>query len=75
MGAGTHRADRDKAGGAQNTLIGRSVGTDLQWGVSDALGSLAESAPVRIFCDESGFSGNNLLDRQQPYFVYAAVAA
>src|SRR5882724_2870328 len=27
-----------------------------------------------VFCDESGFTGNNLLDAQQPTFVYAAVA-
>lgn len=31
-------------------------------------------ATVQIYCDESGFSGNNLLDSQQPYFAYAAVA-
>jgi hypothetical protein len=30
---------------------------------------------TRVFCDESGFSGNNLLDQEQPYFVYSAVAA
>jgi hypothetical protein len=27
-----------------------------------------------IYCDESGFSGNNLLDPGQPYFTYASVA-
>lgn len=29
---------------------------------------------VTIFCDESGFSGNSLLDEEQPLFVYASVA-
>lgn len=27
-----------------------------------------------IFCDESGFSGNNLLYQQQPFFTYASIA-
>lgn len=27
-----------------------------------------------IYCDESGFTGNNLSDLDQPYFVYADVA-
>ena len=27
-----------------------------------------------IFCDESGFTGNNLTDESQPTFVYAAIA-
>lgn len=27
-----------------------------------------------IYCDESGFSGNNLLDQVQPFFVYASIA-
>lgn len=27
-----------------------------------------------IYCDEAGFSGNNLLDPNQPFFTYAAVA-
>jgi len=27
-----------------------------------------------IYCDESGFTGNNLLDRATPYFAYATVA-
>jgi hypothetical protein len=27
-----------------------------------------------IYCDESGFSGNNLLDREQAFFVFATVA-
>jgi hypothetical protein len=27
-----------------------------------------------IFCDESGFTGNNLFDPEQPRFVYASVA-
>ncbi|HWS18234.1 MAG TPA: DUF3800 domain-containing protein, partial [Candidatus Elarobacter sp.] len=26
-----------------------------------------------IYCDESGFSGNNLADNGNPYFVYASV--
>lgn len=32
------------------------------------------AAPQSIYCDESGFSGNNLLDPAQPYFTYASVA-
>ncbi len=28
-----------------------------------------------VYCDESGFTGNNLLDRSQPFFSYAAVVA
>jgi hypothetical protein len=27
-----------------------------------------------IYCDESGFTGTNLSDREQPFFVYASVA-
>src|SRR5450432_1873811 len=27
-----------------------------------------------VFCDEAGFTGNNLLDRAQEVFVYAGVA-
>ena len=27
---------------------------------------------TKIHCDESGFTGNHLLDAQQPYFVYAS---
>lgn len=27
-----------------------------------------------IWCDEAGFTGNNLLDHTQPYFAYSAVA-
>jgi hypothetical protein len=38
-------------------------------------GAQSQSQSVRVFCDESGFSGNNLLDRDQPYFSYAAVIA
>lgn len=30
--------------------------------------------PTTIYCDEAGFTGNNLLDLRQPYFAYAAVA-
>ena len=30
--------------------------------------------PATIYCDEAGFTGNNLLDTQQPYFSYASVA-
>jgi hypothetical protein len=30
--------------------------------------------PTTIYCDEAGFTGNNLLDSQQPYFAYASVA-
>ncbi len=28
----------------------------------------------QIYCDESGFSGNYLLDREQPFFAYSSVA-
>lgn len=28
----------------------------------------------KIYCDESGFTGNNLLDAETPFFTYAAVA-
>lgn len=28
----------------------------------------------RIYFDEAGFTGDNLLDPDQPYFVYAGVA-
>ena len=27
-----------------------------------------------IYCDESGYSGNNLIDRDSPIFAYASVA-
>ena len=27
-----------------------------------------------VFCDESGFTGNNLWQADQPFFVYAAVS-
>jgi uncharacterized protein DUF3800 len=30
--------------------------------------------PQTIFCDEAGFTGNNLLDPAQPFFTYAALA-
>jgi hypothetical protein len=26
-----------------------------------------------IYCDEAGITGNNLLDSEQPYFVFASV--
>src|SRR5882672_9196151 len=29
---------------------------------------------MNIFCDEAGFTGNNLLDAEQDIFVYATVA-
>jgi uncharacterized protein DUF3800 len=29
--------------------------------------------PKTVYCDEAGFTGNNLLDAQQPYYAYAAV--
>jgi hypothetical protein len=29
---------------------------------------------MEIFCDEAGFTGNNLLDHNQPFFAYASVA-
>lgn len=28
----------------------------------------------QIYCDESGFSGNYLLDREQPFFAYSSIA-
>ena len=30
--------------------------------------------PKNIYFDEAGFAGNNLLDSQQPYFVFGSVA-
>ena len=33
------------------------------------------AAHARVYCDESGFTGNNLLDTEQPYFAYAGVMA
>lgn len=30
--------------------------------------------PRTIYCDEAGFTGNNLLDREQPFFAFATVA-
>lgn len=30
--------------------------------------------PQTIYCDEAGFTGNNMLDAQQPMFTYASVA-
>lgn len=30
--------------------------------------------PTTIYCDEAGYSGNNLFDEQQPHFVYSSVA-
>jgi hypothetical protein len=29
---------------------------------------------TKIFCDDAGFTGDNLLHLDQPYFGYAAVA-
>jgi hypothetical protein len=46
-------------------------------------GSVEGSRPIAInvqpgthtvYCDEAGFTGNNLLDHQQPFFAYSAVA-
>lgn len=33
-----------------------------------------ESLPLEVFCDEAGFTGPNLLDRNQPTFAYSSVA-
>lgn len=30
--------------------------------------------PQEIYCDESGFTGNDLLNKSQPYFTYASIA-
>ena len=30
--------------------------------------------PQTIYCDEAGFTGNNMLDTEQPIFTYASVA-
>lgn len=30
--------------------------------------------PTTIYCDEAGYSGNNLFDDEQPHFVYSSVA-
>ena len=27
-----------------------------------------------VFCDDAGFTGDNLLNKEQPYFAYSAVA-
>jgi hypothetical protein len=35
--------------------------------------SLPSVVLLEIYCDESGFTGNNLLDRIQPYFTYSSV--
>ena len=35
---------------------------------------MSESEPQTIWCDESGFTGNRLLDRKQPTFIYCSVA-
>lgn len=32
------------------------------------------TGPLNVYCDESGFSGNKMLDDQQPHYVYVAVA-
>jgi hypothetical protein len=32
------------------------------------------ASPQTIYFDEAGYTGNKLLDRDQPYFVYASVA-
>lgn len=34
----------------------------------------AQQEVQEIYCDESGFTGNNLLDKSTPFFSYAAVA-
>lgn len=36
--------------------------------------SISLNKPQEIYCDESGFTGGNLLDEQAPFFAYAAVA-
>lgn len=33
-----------------------------------------EKESQEIYCDESGFTGNNLLDEATPFFAYATVA-
>jgi hypothetical protein len=35
---------------------------------------ISQNKIQEIYCDESGFTGNNLLDEQTPFFVYATVA-
>lgn len=30
------------------------------------------NAPHKIYCDEAGFTGSNLLDTAQPHFVFAS---
>ncbi len=34
---------------------------------------MGQNIPKLISCDESGFTGNDLLDKNQPYFAYASV--
>lgn len=36
--------------------------------------SIPNNSIQEIYCDESGYTGNNLLDQQTPFFAYAAVA-
>src|ERR1017187_935512 len=37
--------------------------------------AFVRAVDARVYCDESGFTGNNLLDTEQPYFAYAGVMA
>jgi hypothetical protein len=36
--------------------------------------SVSRNRIQEIYCDESGFTGNNLLDKQTPFFAYSSVA-
>lgn len=36
--------------------------------------SISLNKPQEIYCDESGFTGGNLLDEKDPFFAYATVA-
>ncbi len=36
--------------------------------------NITQNKVQQIYCDESGFTGNNLLDKETPFFAYAAVA-
>ncbi len=36
--------------------------------------SISQNRIQQIYCDESGFIGNNLLDQRDPFFAYATVA-
>jgi hypothetical protein len=50
-------------------LLGILVETDVK-----NVMNISQNKIQQIYCDESGFTGNNLLDRRDPFFAYATVA-